>query len=66
MKGTAYPAGFGARFSRISPLAQAALRNFVEVVRSEETTGENLGRPQFELVEILDREEQPEPEPAGV
>ena len=51
VKGTAYPAGFGARFSDPSPLASTALRNFVEVIHREETSGENLGRPTFEVVE---------------
>ena len=51
VKGTAYPAGFGARFYDVSPLASAAIRNFVEVVHREETRGENLGRPEFAVVE---------------
>lgn len=51
VKGTAYPAGFGARFYDITPLAAAAIRNFVAVVHREETEGENLGRPEFDVVE---------------
>jgi DNA-binding response OmpR family regulator len=51
VKGTAYPAGFGARFLEPSPLARAAIRNFVEVVHREETEGENLGKPVFEVVD---------------
>ena len=40
VKGTTYPAGFGGVFVSPSPLAQAALRHFVGLVREEELTGE--------------------------
>jgi len=36
VRGTAYPAGFGARFLNPSPLASAAIRRFVEGVSQEE------------------------------
>lgn len=36
VRGTAYPAGFGARFMNPSPLAAAAIRHFVESVAAEE------------------------------
>jgi hypothetical protein len=36
VRGTAYPAGFGARFLNPSPLAFAAIRRFVDEVAQEE------------------------------
>jgi CheY-like chemotaxis protein len=48
VRGTAYPAGFGARFFAMSPLAEAAIRHFVDAIHAEETTGE---RPAFVQVE---------------
>lgn len=39
VRGTAYPAGCGARFTGMTQLAAAAIRRFVELVHAEETTG---------------------------
>jgi CheY-like chemotaxis protein len=52
--GTAYPSGFGVRFFEVSGLAQTAIGNFVEAVHLEETMGEGLGCPKFDLVESED------------
>lgn len=38
--GTAYPAGFGARFEGLTPLAAAAIRRLVDALHAEATTGE--------------------------
>lgn len=59
VRGTAYPAGFGARFFEVTPLARAAIRNFVTVVHREETEGEGLGCPTFTVVESGPREPVP-------
>lgn len=37
VRGTAYPAGFGARFVALSPLGEAAVRSFVDEVHRQET-----------------------------
>ena len=49
--GTAYPAGFGARFFDTAPHAAVAIRSFVDVIHRAETQGEDLGTPVFEVVE---------------
>jgi DNA-binding response OmpR family regulator len=36
VRGTAYPAGFGARFLELSPLASAAIRRYVESVEQQD------------------------------
>jgi len=42
VRGTAYPAGFGARFVDVSPLASAAIKRCVERVRAEELGAEDV------------------------
>lgn len=58
--GTAYPAGFGARFLRLSPLARTALAHYVEAVRAEQALEEPVADgPERSVTEV-----EPEPEPA--
>jgi hypothetical protein len=40
VRGTAYPAGCGVRFTRMTQLAAAAIKNLVDLVHAEETTGQ--------------------------
>lgn len=40
VRGSAYPAGFGARFEGLTPLAAAAIRSLVDALHAEATTGE--------------------------
>ena len=51
VRGTAYPAGFGARFFDVAGHPAVAIRSFVDVIHRAETQGENLGTPKFEVVE---------------
>jgi CheY-like chemotaxis protein len=45
VRGTAYPAGFGARFVDLSPLAAAAIKRCVERVRAEELGAGSVEEP---------------------
>ena len=40
VRGTAYPAGFGARFTQMTQLASAAIKHLVDLVHAEEMTGQ--------------------------
>ena len=51
VRGTAYPAGFGARFFDVAPHAAVAMRHFVEVIHRAETEGLDLGTPKFTVVD---------------
>lgn len=59
VRGTAYPAGFGARFLQPSPLAAAAIRRYVESVAAEEDALIAEARSAG-----AEPEPAPEPEPA--
>ena len=52
VRGTAYPAGFGARFFDVPGHSVVAIRAFVEVIHRAETQGEDLGTPKFTVVEV--------------